>query len=82
MAEHGINDIDALAATTVDDLVEYLDVSLDEAESMLNAAQAVIAAREASKQSAVEAEKRAEEGDGRRNFRGIRQRRRDRRSIC
>jgi N utilization substance protein A len=52
LAEHGIEDIDALAATTVDDLVEYLDVSLDEAESMLGAAQAVIAAREASKQAA------------------------------
>ena len=51
LGEHGVSDIDALAATTVDDLVEYLDVSLDEAESMLNAAQAVIAAREASKQS-------------------------------
>ncbi|HYG81498.1 MAG TPA: transcription termination factor NusA, partial [Pyrinomonadaceae bacterium] len=50
LAEHGIEDIDALAATTVDDLVEYLDVSLDEAESMLTAAQAVIAARDASKQ--------------------------------
>ncbi|MDT5062661.1 MAG: transcription termination/antitermination protein NusA [Acidobacteriota bacterium] len=56
LAEHGIEDIDALAATSVDDLVEYLDVSLDEAESMLSAAQAVIAAREASKQSAQEAE--------------------------
>jgi N utilization substance protein A len=50
LAEHGVNDIDALAATTVDDLVEYLDVSLDQAESMLAAAQAVIAARDASKQ--------------------------------
>ncbi|HEV7843159.1 MAG TPA: transcription termination factor NusA [Pyrinomonadaceae bacterium] len=50
LAEHGVNDIDALAATSVDDLVEYLDVSLDEAESMLSAAQAVISAREASKQ--------------------------------
>jgi N utilization substance protein A len=51
LAEHGVNDIDALAATTVDDLVEYLDVSLDEAESMLSAAKAVIAARDASRQS-------------------------------
>jgi N utilization substance protein A len=64
LAEHGVNDIDALASTTVDDLVEYLDVSLDEAESMLNAAQAVIAAREASKQSAVAEEAAAEEGAG------------------
>lgn len=54
LAEHGIEDIDALAATTVDDLVEYLDVSLDEAESMLTAAQAVIAARDASKQEGGE----------------------------
>jgi N utilization substance protein A len=45
LAEHGINDIDALANTTVDDLVEFLDLSLDEAEVILNAAQAVIAMR-------------------------------------
>jgi transcription termination/antitermination protein NusA len=52
LAEHGISDIDALASTSVDDLVEYLDVSLDEAESMLKAAQAVIEAREATKRAA------------------------------
>jgi N utilization substance protein A len=62
LAEHGVNDIDALATTSVDDLVEYLDVSLDEAESMLKAAQAVIAAREASKQSAETEEGAGEEG--------------------
>src|SRR6185369_17161267 len=45
LSEHGINDIDALAHTTVDDLVEFLDLSLDEAETILNAAQAVIALR-------------------------------------
>jgi N utilization substance protein A len=45
LAEHGINDIDALASTTVDDLVEFLDLSLDEAEHILTAAQAVIALR-------------------------------------
>ncbi|HJU53386.1 MAG TPA: transcription termination factor NusA [Pyrinomonadaceae bacterium] len=55
LAEHGIEDIDALANTTVDDLVEYLDVSLDEAESMLTAAQQVVAARDASKQEGGEA---------------------------
>jgi N utilization substance protein A len=48
LAEHGINDIDALAQTTVDDLVEFLDLSLDEAEVILNAAQAVIAMRDRS----------------------------------
>jgi hypothetical protein len=62
LAEHGVNDIDALAATTVDDLVEYLDVSLDEAESMLSAAQAVIAARDASKQGGTAEGEEAPEG--------------------
>ena len=48
LAEHGINDIDALAQTSVDDLVEFLDLSLDEAEQILSAAQAVIAMRDRS----------------------------------
>ncbi len=46
LAEHGINDIDALAATSVDDLVEFLDLSLDEAEVILEAAKAVTALRD------------------------------------
>ena len=46
LGEHGINDIDALAQTSVDDLVEFLDVSLDEAENILSAAQAVVAMRD------------------------------------
>src|SRR5436189_931322 len=54
LAEHGINDIDGLANTSVDDLVEFLDVSLDEAEKMLEAARAVIALREKSLQAATE----------------------------
>ncbi len=58
LAEHGINDIDALSQTTVDDLVEFLDLSLDEAEQILNAAQAVVALRE---RSLGEADEQAEE---------------------
>ncbi len=46
LAEHGINDIDALAQTSVDDLVEFLDLSLDEAEVILSAAKAVVAMRD------------------------------------
>src|SRR5687768_16736179 len=46
LAEHGINDIDALSQTSVDDLVEFLDLSLDEAEVILNAAVAVVAMRD------------------------------------
>jgi N utilization substance protein A len=45
LAEHGIEDIDALAQTSVDDLVEFLDLSLDEAEVILEAAKAVVALR-------------------------------------
>jgi N utilization substance protein A len=56
LAEHGVNDIEGLANTTVDDLVEFLDVSLDEAEQMLAAAQSVIAMRDQSRQPAGEAE--------------------------
>src|SRR5260370_25963906 len=61
LAEHGINDIDALAQTSVDDLVEFLDLSLDEAEVILNAAQAVIAMRDRSLQGEGEA---TEPGEG------------------
>ncbi|HEX8175925.1 MAG TPA: transcription termination factor NusA [Pyrinomonadaceae bacterium] len=50
LAEHGIGDIDALAATSVDDLVDHLDLSLDEAEEILAAAQIVISARDAKRQ--------------------------------
>ncbi|HKP39262.1 MAG TPA: transcription termination factor NusA [Pyrinomonadaceae bacterium] len=56
LAEHGVNDIDGLAATTVDDLVEFLDVSLDEAEQMLQAAQAVVALREQTRAEESEAQ--------------------------
>ncbi|MDQ1590454.1 MAG: transcription termination/antitermination protein NusA [Pyrinomonadaceae bacterium] len=50
LAERGIEDIDALAATSLDDLTEYLDISLDEAQAILDSAQRVVAARERSKQ--------------------------------
>src|SRR6266700_3706327 len=46
LAEKGINDVETLAVTTVDNLVDFLDLSLDEAEVILNAAQAVVAIRE------------------------------------
>jgi N utilization substance protein A len=46
LVDHGVGDIDALAHTTVDDLVEFLDVSLDEAETILKEAQSVIELRD------------------------------------
>jgi hypothetical protein len=62
LAEHGINDIDALSQTSVDDLVEFLDLSLDEAEMILSAAQAVIALRDRSL-SGTEGETDADAGE-------------------
>ena len=60
LGEHGVTDIDGLANTTVDDLVEFLDVSLDEAETILNAARSVIEIRERSLQPATEAGEESE----------------------
>ncbi|HXI25401.1 MAG TPA: transcription termination factor NusA [Pyrinomonadaceae bacterium] len=54
LAEHDVNDIDGLANTSVDDLVEFLDVSLDEAEKMLEAARSVIEVRDRSLQAPAE----------------------------
>jgi len=48
LAGHDINDIDTLANTSVDDLVEILDLSFDEASVILEQAKAVIAIRERS----------------------------------
>ena len=54
LSEHGIADIDALANTSVDDLVEFLDVSLDEAENILKEVRAVIEIRDKSLQGGFE----------------------------
>src|SRR5918997_419759 len=57
LAEHGIGDIESLAGATIDDIVEFLDVSMDEAERMISSARAVI---EASVQRAADEEGAAE----------------------
>src|SRR2546427_3272537 len=48
LVDHGVADIDALAHTTVDDLVEFLDVSLDEAETILREARSAVELRDQS----------------------------------
>src|SRR5438309_2149331 len=53
LGEHGVKDIDGLVGTSVDDLVEFLDVSLDEAENILAAARSVIEIRERSLETAT-----------------------------
>ena len=45
LTEKGIDDIDKLAALSIDELVETLDISLDEAEKILGTAKSVIDAR-------------------------------------
>ncbi|HEY0099562.1 MAG TPA: transcription termination factor NusA, partial [Pyrinomonadaceae bacterium] len=60
LAERGIEDIDTLAGTSLDDLTEYLDISLDEAQAILDSAQRVVAARERSKQDDGEGANTAE----------------------
>jgi N utilization substance protein A len=42
LAEHGVGDIESLANATVDDIADFLDVSIDQAEALIGAAQAVV----------------------------------------
>src|SRR5436305_13765 len=65
LAEHGIEDIESLASATVDDLAEYLDVSIDQAESLIAAAQAVVeSARIAAEGEGVEGEEIEAQAEG------------------
>jgi N utilization substance protein A len=47
LKEKGITDVESLAKTSVDDLVEILDISLDQAEHILGAAKNIVNAKEA-----------------------------------
>jgi N utilization substance protein A len=47
-----INDVDTLAATSVDDLVDFLDISLDEAEKIIASAREVVDVRNSQAESA------------------------------
>ena len=64
LKEKGIGDVQSLAGTTVDDLVDILDVSLDEAERIIGAAQAVVDASsgdDSGEEESAEADEAAEE---------------------
>jgi len=60
LAEHGIEDIEKLAAASVDDLSEYLNVSMDEAEGILSSARAIVAAKETDREESTPDETAAE----------------------
>ena len=47
LAEKGVADVVALAGTSVDDLVEFLDISMDKAEAIRVAANSIVDARNA-----------------------------------
>lgn len=55
LKEKGINDVETLAATSLDDLVEILDISLDEAESILASAREIVAAGKETEEAKPEA---------------------------
>jgi len=45
LKDKGISDVESLAATSIDDLVDLLDLSLDQAEKIIGSAQAIVEAR-------------------------------------
>lgn len=62
LKEKGITDVEHLAAATVDDLVDILDISLDEAEGILSSAKAIVeASSQTSEESSEESKETAEE---------------------
>jgi transcription termination/antitermination protein NusA len=63
LSDKGVTDVEALAATSVDDLVEYLDISLDEAESILASANEIVAARNAEVEGSDETDEPETSGD-------------------
>jgi N utilization substance protein A len=60
LAERGVGDIETLANTTVDDLVDYLDISLDQAERIIGAARAVVESARATGEGEAEGETAAD----------------------
>ena len=58
LANHGVEDIESLANATIDNIAEFLDMSIDQAEALIGAAQAVV------ESARVTAEAEGEEGVG------------------
>jgi N utilization substance protein A len=60
LAEHDIETIEQLAAATVDDISEWLDLSIDDAQQRLDAARTIVAVREEKAREEAEARAAAE----------------------
>jgi len=56
LSEKGVNDVEALAAMSLDDLVDTLDVSLDEAQTILDSAGTIVEAKNAQAEPSENAE--------------------------
>lgn len=54
LAEKGIADVETLATTSVDDLVDFLDISLDQAQRILQSAASIVEAKNAAVSTEVE----------------------------
>ncbi|HEX8116780.1 MAG TPA: transcription termination factor NusA, partial [Pyrinomonadaceae bacterium] len=63
LASHGVEDIESLANATVDDIADFLDVSIDQAEGLIGAAQAVVESARAAGETG-EAEEAPTDGQG------------------
>jgi len=61
LKEKGITDVESLAAMSVDDLVDFLDISLDEAEGILAAAGAIVEAKNRESEESSDEEPETEE---------------------
>lgn len=61
LKEKGIEDVETLAATSIDDLVDILDISLDDAENIIAAAAAVVDAKNDLGSEGEDAEETAED---------------------
>src|ERR687885_390614 len=64
LASHGVEDIESLANSTVDDIAEFLDVSIDQAEALIGAAQAVVESARAAGEGEGETAGEGEEAAG------------------
>lgn len=56
LASKGVDDVEKLAAMSIDDLVDTLDLTFDEASAILSSAKAVVAAKEAGTTDGQDAE--------------------------
>ncbi|HQU93249.1 MAG TPA: hypothetical protein PLK77_13170, partial [Pyrinomonadaceae bacterium] len=63
LAEKGVDGVEKLAAMSIDDLVEALDITFDDAQGIIGSAQEVVAAKEAPAESESEGSEEVTDSD-------------------